>query len=620
MKLERVSIRDFHKVESAIYDFGDMTYIEGPNGSGKSTILEAVQFALTGAIPGTDKKKASILEHSNEKSMEVILDLSDDGNPVRIRRRIDSKGSTVEVEPSDVSIEDIVTDSDIPVLDYGKYFELTANKQKDWILGMLPASEMKVNLRDELEKLDTCTLEAKELIDEILEGDTADSIAAVKAAHASAKGVQSALNAELKQLQSAKQTLIRYDDVEGSPEYVEDIRRRLSELNAERDVAIEYGAKLQERESLKEAIAMNDYIQEDAPDGNQWHVVLPLESDEGYVSAKAAVPDLKAELRSLENEIYESGEKKTRIETELRIQKETLAAAEKGTCPILGAGCKILSDSIPEQQAKVEEMEAELDATCETFAAANERYTAAEKELETCEARVEGSEHEHKEAEDLKERFARVAAIRKPEKPIEELDSEISDCTDKLQKAAANEQYEKLFSKAQSDELRVQAQLAFIKSAIALLGENGIQMRMAKTPFDALALKMDKILDALDMKRLAEVDFNLEETANSFSFGIISDDAGRWADDRYIPFKMLSSGEQCVLMIAFMTALIQVSDVKTDFVIIDDLLDHLDDAAFHMVMLNLANIPGDMQFLLAGVHRCPETEDVKVIKLPKVSE
>ena len=51
----------------------------GPNGAGKSTILEAVQLALLGYIPGYAKKNESIMKHSSDKMMEVIASFDDDG-------------------------------------------------------------------------------------------------------------------------------------------------------------------------------------------------------------------------------------------------------------------------------------------------------------------------------------------------------------------------------------------------------------------------------------------------------------------------------------------------------------------------------------------------------------
>ena len=76
MKIKSVYVDGLHTVHNKTYTFEDITYLHGRNGVGKSTILNAIQFALLGYIPGTSKTKAAILRHSKDNKIvvKIVLD------------------------------------------------------------------------------------------------------------------------------------------------------------------------------------------------------------------------------------------------------------------------------------------------------------------------------------------------------------------------------------------------------------------------------------------------------------------------------------------------------------------------------------------------------------------
>ena len=72
MKIEKIRIRNMHNVKDETYDLSqNTTYFIGENGAGKTTILQAIQLALLGYIPGFSKTNESIMKHSNDIMMVI---------------------------------------------------------------------------------------------------------------------------------------------------------------------------------------------------------------------------------------------------------------------------------------------------------------------------------------------------------------------------------------------------------------------------------------------------------------------------------------------------------------------------------------------------------------------
>jgi ATPase involved in DNA repair len=67
MKLSSIRIQGMHNVVDKTYKLNNMNYFVGPNGAGKSTIMQAIQLALLGYIPGTDKR--------NQLSSSILMDM-----------------------------------------------------------------------------------------------------------------------------------------------------------------------------------------------------------------------------------------------------------------------------------------------------------------------------------------------------------------------------------------------------------------------------------------------------------------------------------------------------------------------------------------------------------------
>jgi exonuclease SbcC len=92
IKITSIEITDFgrhHSIKSKLQ--GCVVGLAGPNGRGKSTVLQAIQFGLTGTIDHPDPLRAFIRRSSGENppaAAEVTLEFVADGKVGKIQRRI----------------------------------------------------------------------------------------------------------------------------------------------------------------------------------------------------------------------------------------------------------------------------------------------------------------------------------------------------------------------------------------------------------------------------------------------------------------------------------------------------------------------------------------------------
>ena len=126
MKLQSITIEGMHNVTRKTYQLKDLTYFYGKNGAGKTTILNAIQLALLGYIPGTSKTNESIFRHSNNHTMAVTLVLDDSTKIRRIWTKSGNKiSSSVEVIP-EVDLKSII-DNDLLEIFKEKYENRLSN-------------------------------------------------------------------------------------------------------------------------------------------------------------------------------------------------------------------------------------------------------------------------------------------------------------------------------------------------------------------------------------------------------------------------------------------------------------------------------------------------------------
>ena len=134
MKIKSIYIDGLHNAIAKTYNFNQITYLHGRNGVGKSTILNAIQFALLGYIPGTSKTKTAILRHSKNDSIVVKLVLDDDGKEIKLTRILTTNINSVSIEPEGYDIASVTADLELPIFNFNEFVGQTANKLKDYFI------------------------------------------------------------------------------------------------------------------------------------------------------------------------------------------------------------------------------------------------------------------------------------------------------------------------------------------------------------------------------------------------------------------------------------------------------------------------------------------------------
>ena len=92
MKLKSIQIDGMHNASSKKYELSDVNYFYGKNGAGKSTILQAIQLAVLGYVPGNKKQNAAIMKHGKGRMMSVSAVFDDNGKSVSVERSYMKKG------------------------------------------------------------------------------------------------------------------------------------------------------------------------------------------------------------------------------------------------------------------------------------------------------------------------------------------------------------------------------------------------------------------------------------------------------------------------------------------------------------------------------------------------
>lgn len=227
MKLSSIKIRGMHKVTNKTYDLSGFRYFFGENGAGKSTIMQAVQLALLGYIPGTDKTKTEIFKHSDGRAMSVELTLDDDGRQIVISRTWERKGKDIVaksgVSPAVYDTKGIVGNLELPVFNFNDFVGMTANKLKDWFMNFLPPADAEIDWDYELSN---SIADFGKILDQEFFNSTVDYVKSlanensgvqlVREFNAYLKEQLSAYKAAQTRMQSTIQNLIYYNDCDDS--------------------------------------------------------------------------------------------------------------------------------------------------------------------------------------------------------------------------------------------------------------------------------------------------------------------------------------------------------------------------------------------------------------------
>ena len=601
IKLMQITIHGLHGMHST-FQLADHTFFGGNNGVGKTTVLNAIQWALLGYIPGTDKTNAAIFRHAVGKQMSVSLALLFDGVPVRIDRSMMQSGSRIvtdfEVFPSDYKekIEDVVSRIELPVFNFTEFAGMTANKLKDWFVNYLPKSAVTINWEVEINKavedakLPPLSKEQRSVVlnaISIAERNCDHSIDVIRHVNDFIKQKISALTADSKRIASTLQSLVKYDGDE------------------EISLATAYFDLSQAKDNLAlirnydHAVTTNARIDESL-NLNFSNMAASFDADIEYQSLVESISAWSREY----DEVIDVTKRAEDEQHELKLRySHWKQIVSSDCCPLFSnINCPYIPAHVARATGKIAELSDRIVELATVSSEGHDKSESIRRNILQAQQR----------RDDIRRKYDERDRLIKNKQPLPDIsDLEIIDPDfwsneiDRLNRLIGQLENASLFDSLQHDKFVVDSELAAYKVLEKLTGVNGLQTSIGN-PFDDLIIGM-----APDLKKLMPYgsvvpEFILQEKSNSFSFGILRGDG-------YIPYDMLSSGEKTLYCIALIAALVRL-DKDIHLIMIDDVLDHVDALNAQRIM-DWAEDVADIQFILAGAHCWRDTADMLIHKV-----
>lgn len=602
MKLSSIRIKGMHNVSDKKYDLGNtnLIYFFGKNGAGKSTILQAIQLALLGYIPGTNKTTSAIFKHSNGPEMSVELTLTGD-TTAKITRSWKKKGkdvvSSVDIEPKTFDVETVMGAVALPIFDFSEFTSMTANKLKDWFINFLPAADNAINwdseLRDILDEKEFGKILNPQFVDETIntvKGYESKGVEQIRKFNTHLKEMQSFYKGALSRIQSTIQSLILYDDYDEYEFTVEELKSEINDLRLKSNNATTKINIVRTNERTKSQISQYTML---APEDN-------LDSDEHYKQLKNELDKYTATYESESKNMEDSSVKSAKLSATLRERQAILDG--NGVCPYTSTTCESITQKLEQIKSEVatilvdiQNAKDEYDKSAAACSEANTKYKAITAEL-----------HNIETAYGQKSSLTATLNPDAGEDSVEQLTNEGNECSKKIDeitniisKIEANNRYHQLTDSLTAEKYETEQIIEILKVWVKLTDVNGLQSKVMCTPFQKFAESITTVLNELvpNNNTLNSAKFHLTDKANSFSFGV------QTVSGDYIEYNLLSSGEKCIYTLALLISLVRSSDSNLPIILIDDLLDHLDDVYIDSIFNGLSNV-SDIQTILAGVKHC----------------
>lgn len=596
MKIKSIYIDGLHNAKDKTYNFNDINYIFGNNGIGKSTILQAIQLALLGYIPGTAKNsKEAILRHSPIGKIEVKITLIDDSKEITVQRNINRNGNFKTITPEWYDIESLTKELELPIFNFNDFVGQTANKLKEYFIkNILPTSNGSIEWKEVLtESISDCNFQDRDVIIDYgmtlvqdLDGDVLEQVVQ---ANTKFKEDQSFNKSELQRLQNTIDSLIYYDDYFG-PTDINEINSQLLSLGAIRDQLIRYNSAIEATKStMDELNRLNSEL--DAMGGQA-----------GYNDWNNKLSDFKVKYREISEQISAEENKLVALRTQVASMESIIKS--DGVCSYTKESCKYMSSKIEDLRNEVVRINAAIGELSAITAKDNTCLYEYDTKIKKCESVINDFNIKWNRMESLKKVASDIPAKPDTDKTIAELDIEIEELTKSKSKLEANIRYNETIeniTKLKYDaELRSEALSKWVK----VTDTNGLQTTLMEEPFEELANTMTGYIRQMYGNNDLKAHFNISSKANSFSFGLIRDNV-------YIPYDLLSSGEKCLYTLALMICITNNSKSPLKLLLCDDMFDHLDPQAIESTFATLKTI-SEIQFIFAGVKECNNAKDILV--------
>lgn len=624
MKLKSIEIQGMRKIASKTYDFKDINYLMGENGAGKSTVIDAINLAILGYIPGTAKQNKKIMENSNGQVMSTTATLVGDGSTVELHRTWIQKGQSVEstfsVTPEGYDVNHLVENLELPVYNFSELLAKSANDQKDYFIkNILSASDVDVDIEKKIsDKIADTKLDPKytdglknEIFAEIIKYSKLPSVQLVQEINSYLKQMQSLKKAQIAEAEKTLSTLVKADDsdevLRSSEEIKQDIQKKEDEISACK-------IHIAEESSLKRwEVSAGDL----ADEVDSFDVEADPRLTDEYLALVEARKSYDAKNNEINVKVCKLDEKIQSSEFELNTLSSTIRdlnaiVLSGGVCQYTKKQCPEIMKMIEKLKKQVEEHEshkADVEFKIADMKDSKRRLVESRKDLNEIladpQSAYDAISQKFTKLRTLKASKPKVSKYSGPELSL--LEAEKSALDEEYKKAVNTETYTKLHDKLVASKSKYEVELDVIKMLIKYTGPNELQNELMIEPFNIFAERASKYIRELFVDDQLEMVFNLSNKANTFSFGLTRNISG------YIPFNTLSSGEKCMYLIAFvMTVLELQEESKLKLVILDDVLDHLDKKNAKLVFENLAQLKTDLQFIFAGVIECKQAAVNKI--------
>lgn len=601
MRLKSIDIRGMNKVVQHTYTFdNDVVYLNGKNGAGKSTVLNAIQLALLGYIPGIAKKNDLIMKHANGPFLSVTATLDDNGKLMQVSRvyTANKKGINCSVStiPDNLDIAYILGDLELPVFNFNEFVGMSANKLKDWFISFIPSNRIDINWDKELkESLQDIHLTESKFYDETLQyinSIAGDGVDQVRAANAYLKQLLSFKKSEMERMTNSIQSLIFYDDYKDDMT-IEDIEAQKQAYQLDYTEAITLQKSYEDCSKVLEQLATYKDLNDS------------LEQDDRYRKALDNKTQLESKLNDLNIKLTNNSIH--RSDAQSKLHSLTSLTSGNGICPYTNSVCDSIRSSLETWKAQMVELQKEIDNYNQYEKSLHTQIQNTTNDINIVRMEIMSLENQYKSRDSLKSMVNPDVIAINFEETVARVQADekiIADLTDKLVKAKANAQYNSLVDSFTSQKFDIQQSIEALKVWIKLTGENGLQTQFMGDPFADLSENLSVYLSAMFDEPNLKAHFNLSTKVNSFSFGIDRNGS-------YIPFDILSSGEKCMYTLALLTCLTNTSNSKLKLIMIDDLFDHLDDENIENVFKGIQSISG-IQYIFAGVKSCKAANKVTV--------
>lgn len=594
MKLNSITICNMHQIPAdkpLLQGFMNATYLIGPNGAGKSTILQAVQLALLGYIPGYDKTNAGIIKHSNDgKSLEVTAELVDDDITYLITRKWYKSGNSVKSEvkcsPADFDIKSVIGNIELPVFNFNEFKDMTSNKLKEWFINFLPKDQFDIDWREYLtsELGSRSALLSDDLMDLVL-----DNISELEEQGKKGVDLVAALNDQLKlqqsfnkstldRLQGTINSLIYYQDAENLDK--ENVEKELSRLQSLRDELLAYQHQQETIQRLQREL-------------DDLHLPARTADEDPEITAAYEKAYAKeAELGSFKEEYNKLQQAYNLLATQF-ISMQNIAS---NICPYSRERCEQIAAIAEQRNAEKAAVQKKMDAMTPSLKEASEKLKLLEPEVHSLFWRATELESKYERASGIENAFPATVYECPTDKSVAAIDAEINALHSQLVRIEANEKFKELNDTVTKDKYKCENNIEVLKIWINSTGANGLQTYMMEKPFETLAGDLSIYLTEMYGHEVIGK-FRLEEKANSFSFGMLHS-----GTNSFVEFDLLSSGEKCLFTAALIMCLIDKADSKLKLMLADDIFDHLDNDNAERFFAGLSS--KNIQCIMAGVKEC----------------